>query len=52
MKRFLMLMMIGCLAAFDAPRATAQPAGVTLDTLLRPYVDGKGTNHEGVIICN
>ena len=52
MKRLLMLMMIGCLTGLCSPRATAQPAGVVLDTLLVPYVDGRGTNHEGVIICN
>ena len=34
------------------PQAEAQPAGVVLDTLMVPYVDGKGSNHEGVIICN
>jgi hypothetical protein len=52
MKKLLILLTIECLAGFFTPQAEAQPAGVVLDTLMVPYEDGKGSNHEGVIICN
>ncbi len=31
---------------------SAQPAGVTLDTLTIQHVDAEGVTHEGVLICN
>lgn len=47
--RRIFILLAGCLLSLSM---SAQPAGVTLDTLHVRHIDGKGQTQVGVIICN
>ena len=50
MMRKILLSLILCLLSVSIVQA--QPAGVILDTIQVRHIDGNGTTHEGIIVCN